>query len=135
MRCPPLSAACKAFGGGQRGVEACGDFSRWPPLSSSAVACGGGPRVVLMMKWSLAMAVSVVFVVVGLGGVADATTKFTSCDQMHKVYKYGVAKDKSSQSRAVKDGMYRPALKPTVYAASYKTLDRDKDGVMCEVPR
>jgi hypothetical protein len=54
---------------------------------------------------------------------------------MHKVFKYGVAKDKKSQTRAVKGGMYRPALRPSVYAASYKTLDRDKDGVMCEVPR
>lgn len=88
-----------------------------------------------MVKQTLAVVVSVVFLVVGLGGVADATSKFTSCDQMHKVYKYGVAKDKRSQDRAVREGMYRPSLKPTVYAASYKTLDRDKDGVMCEVPR
>lgn len=70
-----------------------------------------------------------------LSGVAGATTTFTSCDQMHRVYKYGVAKDKRSQDRAAQDGMYRPALKPTIYAASYKSLDRDKDGVMCEVPR
>lgn len=66
---------------------------------------------------------------------AAGNQRFTSCTQMHKVFKYGVAKDKQSQTRAVNDGMYRPALKPSVYAASYKTLDRDKDGVMCEVPR
>lgn len=73
---------------------------------------------------------------IAMASVADAAPmKFTSCDQMHKLYEYGVARDKASQSRAVKDGMYRPALKPTMYAASYKTLDRDKDGVMCEVPR
>ena len=93
------------------------------------------PRVALMVKRALAVVVSVLFLAFGLSGVAEGTSKFTSCDQMHKVYKYGVAKDKASQSRAINEGMYRPALKPNVYAASYKTLDRDKDGVMCEVPR
>jgi len=84
---------------------------------------------------SLGVALFVMGLVLVGAPQSQATSKFTSCDQMHRVYKYGVAKDKSSQSRAVKGGMYRPALKPTVYAASYKTLDRDKDGVMCEVPR
>lgn len=64
-----------------------------------------------------------------------APTKFTSCDAMHKYYKYGISKDKKSQQRAVREGMYRPSLQPRVYADSYKTLDRDKDGTMCEVPR
>jgi hypothetical protein len=88
-----------------------------------------------MIKQAVALVASASFLVVGMSGAVQATTKFTSCDQMHKVYKHGVAKDKRSQDRAVREGMYRPALKPTVYAASYKTLDRDKDGVMCEVPR
>lgn len=73
--------------------------------------------------------------ITGWSPSASSSQKFTSCDQMHKVFKYGVAKDKKSQTRAVAEGMYRPSLKPKVYAASYKTLDRDKDGVMCEVPR
>ena len=64
-----------------------------------------------------------------------ATTKFTSCDSLSKVYKYGVSMSSSAQTRAVRDGMYKPALKPQVYENSYKTLDRDKDGTMCEVPR
>ena len=64
-----------------------------------------------------------------------ATTKFTSCDKMHKVYKYGISKDKKAQARAVREGMYRPPVKAKVYANSYKTLDRDKDGTMCEVPK
>lgn len=64
-----------------------------------------------------------------------APTRFTSCDALHKYYKYGISKDKQSQQRAVREGMYKPALKPRVYADSYKTLDRDKDGTMCEVPR
>ncbi|MDP1878448.1 MAG: excalibur calcium-binding domain-containing protein [Actinomycetota bacterium] len=64
-----------------------------------------------------------------------ATTRFTSCDAMHEVYRYGIAMSRAAATRAVSDGMYRPRVKPQVYADSYKTLDRDKDGVMCEVPR
>ena len=72
----------------------------------------------------------------GLASPAHAApTKFTSCAAMHKYYEYGVSKDKKSQQRAVKAGMYKPSLQPRVYADSYKTLDRDKDGTMCEVPR
>lgn len=73
---------------------------------------------------------------IGLASAAHAApTKFTSCAAMHKHYKYGISKDKKSQQRAVKEGMYKPSLQPRVYADSYKTLDRDKDGTMCEVPR
>lgn len=64
-----------------------------------------------------------------------ATTKFTSCDQMHKTFKYGISKSVRAQVRAVREGMYRPPVRPRVYADSYKTLDRDGDGTMCEVPR
>jgi len=64
-----------------------------------------------------------------------ATTRFTSCDKMHKVYKYGISVSSKAQARAVREGMYRPPVKPQVYSDSYKTLDRDKDGTMCEVPR
>jgi hypothetical protein len=75
----------------------------------------------------------------GLGLVVapaqSATTKFTSCDKMHKVFKYGISMDKKAQARAVREGMYRPPVKPQVYEDSYKTLDRDKDGTMCEVPK
>lgn len=66
---------------------------------------------------------------------AEARTTFTSCDQMHRTYQYGISKSVRAQSRAVRAGMYRPALRPRVYQDSYKTLDRDKDGTMCEVPR
>lgn len=64
-----------------------------------------------------------------------APTKFTSCTSMHKVYKYGIAKNKKAQKRGVRDGMHKPPVKAKVYADSYKSLDRDKDGIMCEVPK
>lgn len=71
----------------------------------------------------------------GAAPAGAATTRFTSCDAMHEVYAYGIAVSRAAATRAVSDGMYRPRVKPQVYADSYKTLDRDKDGVMCEVPR
>lgn len=64
-----------------------------------------------------------------------ATTKFTSCDQVLKVYPHGISKTKAAADRAVRNGQHRPAVRPGVYEDSYKTLDRDKDGSMCEQPR
>ncbi|MBU6146605.1 MAG: excalibur calcium-binding domain-containing protein [Actinomycetales bacterium] len=63
-----------------------------------------------------------------------ATTRFTSCEKMHRVYEHGISKDAKAQSRAVREGMHKPVVMPKVYADSYKSLDRDKDGTMCEVP-
>ena len=71
----------------------------------------------------------------GFAPAQAATTKFTSCDKMHKVYPYGISKSSKAQARAVREGMYKPPVKAQVYEDSYKTLDRDKDGTMCEVPR
>ena len=80
----------------------------------------------------------VVFATVQIGVASSAgaaPTRFTSCDAMHQYYKYGISMNKKAQQRAVQEGMYKPSLQPRVYADSYKTLDRDKDGTMCEVPR
>ena len=84
---------------------------------------------------SLTIVAAVVFSILGFTPAQAAETKFTSCAQMHETYKYGIAKNKKAQRRAVKDGMYKPAARKRVYKDSYKTLVRDKDGVMCEVPR
>ncbi len=70
-----------------------------------------------------------------MGSAQAAPTKFKNCASMHEVYKYGIAKSKKAQKRAVREGMHKPPVKAKVYKNSYKTLDRDKDGVMCEVPR
>lgn len=88
-----------------------------------------------IVAYALAVLALVTVAPVLVAGPSQGTTRFTSCDQMHRSYKYGVARDAAAQARAVREGMYKPALKPQVYNASYKTLDRDKDGVMCEVPR
>jgi hypothetical protein len=73
--------------------------------------------------------------VVVASSASAAPTKFTSCAAMYKYYKHGISINKAAQRRAVKAGMYKPDVKPSVYRDSYKTLDRDKDGTMCEVPR
>lgn len=64
-----------------------------------------------------------------------ATTKFTSCEKMLKVYPYGIAKDGKAADRAYRNGQYRPKVAPQVYRDSYKSLDRDHDGSMCEQDR
>lgn len=76
------------------------------------------------------------FGMVAVAPPASATaTKFTSCEKMLKVYPQGISKSKAAANRAVRNGQQRPAVRPTVYEDSYKTLDRDKDGSMCEQPR
>ena len=84
---------------------------------------------------SLTIATAVALSMLGFTPAQAAETKFKSCAQMHETYKYGIAKNKKAQRRAVKDGMYKPKVRKRVYKDSYKTLDRDKEGVMCEVPR
>lgn len=63
-----------------------------------------------------------------------ATTKFKNCASMNKVYKHGVAKKKGVKDKV--RGNTKPVTNYTVnakvYQASYKSLDRDKDGIMCE---
>jgi len=70
-----------------------------------------------------------------LGGTsaAQAVTKFMSCEKMHVKYPKGISKSPSAASLAVQNGQLRPEVAPQVYADSYKTLDRDKDGSMREV--
>lgn len=87
---------------------------------------------------AIGLSATLIFAGAAVGAATSAyaaPTKFTSCASMYKYYKYGISKNKKAQKRAVKAGMYKPVVKPAVYRDSYKTLDRDKDGTMCEVPR
>jgi Excalibur calcium-binding domain len=61
-----------------------------------------------------------------------AARHFKNCTAMHKVYKGGVARPGGHQ----KPGQPKLKKKPKVSAALYKansSLDRDKDGIACEV--
>jgi hypothetical protein len=67
----------------------------------------------------------------GTAGVAHAgPRKFNSCAELHKIYLYGVA---SSKGAAQGTDMRAPVVNRAVYLANRK-LDRDLDGVVCEVP-
>jgi hypothetical protein len=72
----------------------------------------------------------------GLVGVspAGAATSFGSCDKMHKVWQYGVAKSLRAARKQVATGHYKPHVSYKIYVAN-KSLDADKDGTACEVTK
>lgn len=66
---------------------------------------------------------------------AEASTTYSSCAKLTKVFKNGVAKNAAAAKRAVRNGHPRPsstARAKKVYAKNFKRLDRDRDGVACE---
>ena len=72
--------------------------------------------------------------------VTKATPKkFKNCDAMHKVFKGGIAKEKSAKNMKTVSGNKVKAnskYKPKVSAKWYrlnKGLDRDKDRIACEL--
>lgn len=67
--------------------------------------------------------------------MAQARSKFTSCEDMHRVYTNGVSKSAAAANVAVRTGSRRPIVAPRAYRNSSPSLDGDKDGTMCEVPR
>lgn len=72
-----------------------------------------------------------------IGGSVTAsavTVKYTSCANLLKKYPNGVAKNKAAANRAVKEGFAKPKVSSKIYKVNSSRLDRDKDGVMCEIP-
>ena len=63
-----------------------------------------------------------------------ATPKFKNCTAMHKTYKNGVAKSAHAATHAKPANIRVPKVSTALYAA-HRGLDRDKDGVACEVKR
>lgn len=94
-----------------------------------------------MTKPFAALAGGALLATLAVSGVAPAnaaTTYFSSCASLHKVYPHGVAKSAAAATYQVRHGHYRPAYSAQaqkVYAANYKRLDRDRDGTACEVTR
>lgn len=70
-----------------------------------------------------------------VAAVTPAAKTYTSCAKLLDDYPNGVAKSKKARNKAVRDGNARPKVSKSLYAASGKRLDRDKDGVMCEQAR
>jgi hypothetical protein len=61
-----------------------------------------------------------------------AVKKFSSCAKLHLVYPNGIARDQAAIDAAV--GLTRiPVIKKKVYKANFSRLDRDRDGIACEV--
>lgn len=91
-----------------------------------------------MLKKTIVITVAVAFLGAGVpaSAMAVAPSKtFRSCDDLHKRYPYGVAKNARAANRAVREGYSRPstskAAKKT-YWQNNGNLDRDRDGVACE---
>jgi hypothetical protein len=74
-------------------------------------------------------------VTISLGGAGSPRT-FKDCNAVHAVYPNGVAKSASAAAHPFPFWIKIKA--PTIDAATYganKKLDRDNDGLMCEVGR
>ena len=67
-------------------------------------------------------------------GPAAAVTDYANCTELHKDFKYGVARTKAAANKQYKTGHYRPKVAPLVYKANNES-DADKDGTACEVTR
>lgn len=67
-----------------------------------------------------------------LAGPAEAARDFRSCAQMHRTFKFGVAKSVAAAHRAERSGHKKPAVRPAVYRVNRES-DRDHDGTACEV--
>lgn len=69
-------------------------------------------------------------------GTAEAAGKsYSSCANLAKDFKYGVAKSRAAADKQVRDGYSRPAFGPkarAVYKRNQSRLDRDGDGTACE---
>jgi hypothetical protein len=72
-----------------------------------------------------------------IGSPAEAaTTAFANCTALHKVYKYGVATSSyaAAHAKPAKTKIKAPKVSSSLYSKN-KKMDRDKDGVACEVSR
>lgn len=64
-----------------------------------------------------------------------AAKYYSSCDNLHRDFKYGVARSRKAANKQVRDGYHRPAFGSKargIYKANYSRLDRDRDGTACE---
>jgi hypothetical protein len=106
------------------------------------------------MKLKRASALAVAVLAFGsLSGIAQAAqpesvpaAKYTNCKQLNKKYPYGVAHPKARVKAGSKyvwdkrsDGKkykHRPSvINADLFNSLYKSFDRDKDNIKCEVAR
>jgi hypothetical protein len=65
---------------------------------------------------------------------ATAASKFRSCAELQAKFPNGVAKNKAAAQAIIAAGFEAPRVNAALYKTHFKNLDRDRDGVMCEVP-
>ena len=82
------------------------------------------------------MAIIGLFIFAGISAPAQATQgvakKYSSCADLLEKYPNGVAKNKKARNKAAKGGFAKPKVSKSLYKKNNRSLDRDKDGVMCE---
>jgi hypothetical protein len=70
--------------------------------------------------------------VVAVAPANAAVRTFSNCTAMHKVYRGGVAKPGGHQKPGQPPLRKKPYVNLALYNAN-RSLDRDKDGIACEV--
>ena len=83
------------------------------------------------MKRIFAVFIGSIIILAPLSTSAHAATKYSSCAKMQEKYPTGVAKSAGASSAVTALGGMKPKVSAAVYAAN-KSLDRDKDGAVCE---
>lgn len=84
------------------------------------------------MKRVITAVLAALIAITALPAAEAAPAKFKSCAAMQKKYPNGVARDQAASQAAQAAGAAVPAVGRAVYTAN-RGLDRDKDGVACEV--
>ena len=83
---------------------------------------------------ALTAALAVIGALVAGSPASATTTTFKNCTAMHKVYKNGVAKSTYAAAHAKPASIRPPKVSSSLYTKNH-SMDRDKDGVACEVSR
>lgn len=63
---------------------------------------------------------------------AEMAPAASSCSQIRGDYPNGVAKNKKAANTVVRQGFERPIVCKRLYLKVYKSLDRDRNRVVCE---
>ncbi len=86
-----------------------------------------------MRKITISTVLAAVVALTMVGAVpAGAATKFSNCDAMHRVHRFGVAKSAAAARKQVNSGHHKPFVSLALYNAN-SASDADKDGTACEV--
>ena len=84
------------------------------------------------MKYLVTLLVVLATVFISTSPVNAAAKKYPNCAALHVKYPNGVAQNQAAIDMAV--GLNgTPTINKKLYLKNYKNLDRDRDGIACEV--